>query len=280
MSAKVVILAARLWTVALAGGLSASALAAGLPSPLLHLYERLPRVGLVADQPRNTEQPDPAYPFLEAAYEALRNEDLDKAVEGFLKGIELSPQRIDIRKDVAYTYLRMGEYELARRQFERVAQLDARDFTTVLELAFLDYDAGTTALKAEARRLFVRVAAEGNADQQRTARSALEFIDAQTAISMAPFVAAVRINPADIFSQYRVGLFREERNEDALALEAYDTVRRLGPSVVVDVAAGRVLLNLGRTAEAVAILRAAITKQDNLFYSEEARELLSKSGVI
>ena len=60
---------------------------------------------------------DPAYDVLTGAYSALHQKDYDKAVAGFAEAVHLSPHRADIRKDLAYTYLKIGETDLAREQF-------------------------------------------------------------------------------------------------------------------------------------------------------------------
>ena len=262
---------------------------AALPEPLLQLYERMrlskglaqtargiPRDGAL--RPQNAQ--DPVWVALDGAYRALQEEDFERAVEGFEQAVVLSPQRTDIRKDLAYTYLRMGENELARRQFERVSELDPGDWRSLLELAFLDYDAGTTALKAAARELFVRVARDGDEESRATAARALAFIDAETVLLMRPFQAALELNPADVFSRFRAGLLHEERNEYEAALRAYQLARQAGPNVALDVAIGRALIGLGRREEAIRVLREAAAATDNLFGAEEAKELLERLGVL
>ena len=66
------------------------------------------------------QPPDPAYPALARAYEALKTRDYDTAISSFLKGIEAAPGRASIRKDLAYTYLKVGENILARDQFREL----------------------------------------------------------------------------------------------------------------------------------------------------------------
>ncbi len=258
---------------------------AGLPAPLLTLYERMrPPYGLAqaapekphSDGPRPRNADDPVWVALDAAYRALREEDLDAAIAGFERASALAPQRTDIRKDLAYTYLRTGENELARRQFERVTEIDPADWRSQLELAFLDYDAGTTPFKAAARELFVRVARDGDEASKATAARALAFIDSETALLMRPFQAAVELNPQDNFSRFRLGLFHEERNEYEPARRSYQLARQAGPSTVLDLAIGRVLIALGRREEAIRALRDAAAATDNLFVAEEAKELLSR----
>ena len=53
--------------------------------------------------------PDPAYASLIHAYDSLRASDYDKAVASFEQAIEAAPSRPSIRKDLAYTLLKIGE---------------------------------------------------------------------------------------------------------------------------------------------------------------------------
>src|SRR5438128_1221287 len=79
------------------------------------------------------------YRVLTDAYAARRVDDYDRAVIGFARALELAPARSDVRKDLAYTYFRVGDNERARRQFAEVVRRDSADVWAALELAFLDY---------------------------------------------------------------------------------------------------------------------------------------------
>ena len=48
------------------------------------------------------------------AYEAVRAKNYDGAIASFRKAVEDAPQRADLRKDLAYTLLKIGETEAAR----------------------------------------------------------------------------------------------------------------------------------------------------------------------
>lgn len=259
--------------------------AAGLPEPLLRMYERLNApIGSAhsaGSKPQaaraigTKDASDPVWVALDGAYAALREGDLDAAIAGFETAVQLNPKRIDIRKDLAYTYLRTGENELARRQFEAVTGLDPVDWHAQLELAFLDYDTGTTALKAAARAIFVRTAREGDDVSRETARRAVAFIDAETELLLKPFQEAVRLNPLDVFSWFRVGIYREERNEYLLAYEAYERANTISASPILGLGSGRVQFALGRRAEAIRVLQEVARTTENLYVSEEARELIA-----
>src|SRR6185436_7412379 len=91
-----------------------------------------------------------------------------------LKGIEASPSRAATRKDLAYTYLKVGETEDARDQFAAVIRIDPADFHAPLEYAFLCHD---TKMQAEARRVFDRVRNAGEPMSSATAEKAFQNID-------------------------------------------------------------------------------------------------------
>ena len=95
--------------------------------------------GLVWAQTPNPV-PDPAYAALERAYEALRVRAYEPAIADFLKAIEAAPKRASIRKDLAYTYLKVGENILARDQFGEAMATDPGDTQVAMEYAFLCYE--------------------------------------------------------------------------------------------------------------------------------------------
>ena len=55
------------------------------------------------------QAPDPAYESLDRAYAALRDKQYDQAITGFRQAITIAPARAAIRKDLAYTLLKVGE---------------------------------------------------------------------------------------------------------------------------------------------------------------------------
>ncbi|HOL73626.1 MAG TPA: tetratricopeptide repeat protein, partial [Bryobacteraceae bacterium] len=76
----------------------------------------------------HAQAPDPAA----RAYEALRARDYDAAVPLFLQALRDAPARAALRKDLAYTYLKMGETEAARDEFAEVLRLDPSDENAAL----------------------------------------------------------------------------------------------------------------------------------------------------
>src|ERR1019366_7383552 len=77
---------------------------------------------------------------LAKAYEALKVKDYDRAIPAFVEVVAANPNRADIRKDLAYTYLKVGEAEAARDQFGEAMRLDPTDTHVALEYAFLCYE--------------------------------------------------------------------------------------------------------------------------------------------
>ncbi len=55
---------------------------------------------------------------LDRAYDALRAKDYDHAIAAFQQSVALAPERLDIRTDLAYTLLRVGESEAARDRIQ------------------------------------------------------------------------------------------------------------------------------------------------------------------
>src|SRR5947208_16813920 len=131
---------------------------------------RLPIFLAVAAVLAFAQSRDAAFQPLNGAYTALRARDYDVAVPAFLAAIQAAPGRADIRKDLAYTLLKIGEPALAREQFREAMRLDPADANAALEYAFLCYE---TKQQVEARRVFDRLRRTGNA----TAEQAFHNID-------------------------------------------------------------------------------------------------------
>src|SRR5580693_6500486 len=120
------------------------------------------------------QTPEPSYLSLNKAYEALRIRDYDSSIALFLKAIEANPSRPAMRKDLAYTYLKIGENTLARDQFKEAMLLDPKDFHVALEYAFL---CNETKQQAQARRIFDRLRQSADPESRATAERAFQNID-------------------------------------------------------------------------------------------------------
>ena len=213
------------------------------------------------------QAPDPAYEPLARAYEQLGTHSYDAAISNFQKAIELAPKRASIRKDLAYTYLKVGENELAREQFRAAMDLEPADFQVAMEFAFLAYE---TKLQAEARRIFDRIRKTGNL----TAEQAFQNIDAPLAAGIERWKSAIAMGADNFSAHFELATLAERRDELALAAEHFEKAWRLLPdrrSVLVDL--GRVWKAMGRGEDATAALLAA-SRGGEPRAAELARELL------
>ena len=213
------------------------------------------------------QNPDPAYRPLQDAYDTLRDRNYDQAVASFRQAIELAPNRASIRKDLAYTLLKIGENEAARDQFAEAIRLDPADQHLALEYAFLCYE---TKQQAEARRIFDRVRKTGDT----LAEQAFQRIDQPLATGIARWLKALEMSPDNFSAHQELATLAEQRDELDLAAEHYEKARKLKPqerSLMLDL--GRVWKMLGRDEEAFYILLAA-SRGAQARVAEKARELL------
>jgi Tfp pilus assembly protein PilF len=215
--------------------------------------------------------PDPAYAPLSKAYEFLRAKDYDQAIAFFEKAIAAAPTRPSIRKDLAYTLLKVGEAEAARDQFGEAMRLDHNDTHVALEYAFLCYE---TKKQAEARRIFDRIRKTGDPASAATAEQAFENIDTPLHTGIERWSKALEMNPGNFSAHDELADLAEQRDELPLAAEHYLAAWRLLPdrkSVLLDL--GRVLKAQGKVEEANAALLAA-SRGGEPRAAEAARELL------
>ena len=214
---------------------------------------------------------DPAYAPLSKAYESLRIRDYDKAIAFFEKAIEAAPTRPSIRKDLAYTLLKVGESEAARDQFGEAMRLDHNDIHVALEYAFLCYE---TKKQVEARRIFDRIRKSGDPASAATAEQAFQNIDGPLRTGIDRWKKALELNPGNFSAHHELAELAEQRDELDLAAEHYLAAWRLLPerkSVLLDL--GRVLKSLNRIEDANAALLAA-SRGGEPRAAEAARELL------
>jgi Flp pilus assembly protein TadD len=210
---------------------------------------------------------DPAYQPLDAAYTALRHKNYDEAVAGFLRAIAQSPARASIRKDLAYTLLKIGDNEGARDQFAEAMRLDPSDLHVALEYAFLCYE---TKQPAVARRIFDRIRKTGDA----TAEQAFQNIDRPLADGIARWRKALEMSPGNFSAHQELASLAEQRDELPLAAEHYEKAWRIKPGerdLLLDL--GRVWKLEGRTEEANYVLLAA-SRGEPARVAEKARTLL------
>jgi Tfp pilus assembly protein PilF len=215
---------------------------------------------------------DSGFVCLEQAYEALRSRAYDGAIEAFRQAITLEPNSAKIRKDLAYTFLKVGRPTEAREAFAEAMRLDPEDVQSVLEYAFLCYEANDDAItwRAVARRTFDRLRRAGNA----IAEQAFQNIDRQLRDGIDRWSRALEAGTESFSAHYELARLAEQRDELELAARHYLRAWQLTParkSVLVDL--GRVLLRDDRVEEGRAVLLAA-SRGGETRAAELARELL------
>jgi len=210
---------------------------------------------------------DPAYAPLERAYDALRVKDYDRAVAAFEQAIVLAPARPDIRTDLAYTLLKVGDTESARDQFAEATRLNPGDEHIALEYAFLCYE---TKQPIIARRVFDRIRKSGN----KTAEAAFENIDRPLREGIARWKQALDLSPDNFSAHEELARLAEQRDELDLASEHFQKAWLLRPdrrALLLDL--GRIWKQQGLVEEANTALLAA-SRGSEPRVAEEARELL------
>ncbi|MBX5495743.1 MAG: tetratricopeptide repeat protein [Bryobacteraceae bacterium] len=206
---------------------------------------------------------------LDQAYDHLRANRYEAAIEGFLKALEEEARPV-IHKELAYTYLKIGETESARDHLEKAVQLAPDDLHTALEYAFLCYE---TKKRAEARRIFDRVRKEAEGELRATAERAFQNVDRPLAEGIARWSKAVELEPGNFSAHRELAELAEERGDLPLAERHYAEAWRLRPekrSLLVDL--GRVRLALGKREEGLAALLAASRGPES--HSAEAAQAL------
>ena len=204
---------------------------------------------------------------LQTAYDALRARNYEKAIAAFEQAIASAPNRASIRKDLAYTLLKIGENEAARDQFAEALRLDPADDHVALEYAFLCFE---TKQQAIARRIFDRVRKNGNV----TAEQAFRNIDGPLADGIARWRAALQQSPDNFSAHQELAALAEQRDEYALAAENYQQAFRLRPDErELLLALGRVWKAAGRAEDSFTALLAA-SRGPQARVAEQARELM------
>ena len=219
--------------------------------PVTGQYWRAVAISLALCTLAFAQSADPAYAALAKAYDSLHAHDYDRAVAAFLEAVELAPARSSIRKDLAYTYLKIGENGLALEQFRAAMEMDPADIQVALEYAFLANESGQ---QAEARRIFDRIRRTGNA----VAEKAFQNIDGPLKAGIERWQKALDLGADSFSTHFELATLAERRDQLDLAAEHYEIAWRLLPdrrSVLVDL--GRVWKALNHPEDANAALLAA-----------------------
>lgn len=181
---------------------------------------------------------------LDRAYHLLRGGDYETAITLFQQELAKDPSRVAVHKDLAYTYLKIGDSEAARDEFAAALRFAPNDHHLALEYAFL---CNETKRQAEARRIFDRIRKTGDGSSRATAEQAFENVDRPLREGIARWQAALRQSPSNFSIHKELAELAEQRDELPLALEHYQAAWKLKPemrSLLVD--AGRVAKALGK----------------------------------
>jgi Tfp pilus assembly protein PilF len=206
-------------------------------------------------------------PPLVQAYAALREKSYDAAVQFFLQELTEHPGTPQIHKDLAYTYLKIGENEAARDHFADASRIDPTDVTAALEYAFLCND---TKQQALARRIFDRLRKTGN----KTAEQAFQNIDAPLAEGIDRWKKALDLSPNNFSAHEELARLAENRDDLKLAADQYNRAWQLRPQLrglLIDL--GRVWMSQDRIEEAHAAWLSA-SRATDARTAENARALL------
>jgi Tfp pilus assembly protein PilF len=204
---------------------------------------------------------------LDQAYAALRVKNYEEAILAFELAATLAPGRASIRKDLAYTLLKVGETEAGRDQFFEAMQLEPADDQIALEYAFLCYE---TKQQVIARRVFDRLRKSGNPK----AAEAFENVDRPLREGIARRKQALELSPENFSAHEELARLAEQRDEPDLAADQYQAAWTLRPArrdLLVDL--GRVWTAQGHAEDAHAALLAA-SRGGEPRVAERARELL------
>ncbi|MEP7362481.1 MAG: tetratricopeptide repeat protein [Acidobacteriota bacterium] len=194
---------------------------------------------------------DPIYELLDRGYALLKQREYTQAITAFEKAATLSPQRVDIRKDLAYTLLKVGENESARDQFAAAMRIDPADMHVAKEFAFLAFETGQ---QREARLVFDRIRKSGDA----TAEAAFQNIDRPLAEGIDRWKQALEREPANFSAHVELAGLAEQRNDLPLAATHYEAAWRQRPGErELLLKMGRALKLMDRQEEALSALLAA-----------------------
>ncbi len=136
----------------------------------------------------------------------------------FQDAVKQSPRTASIRKELGYTYLKIGEATWAREMFEHAVRLSPEDGHTALELAFLLYEIGE---QARAFETFGRLRTSTDPRVAATARGTYDRIDQELTHEIARWEAVIRDDPVNRSAQLELGTLYEKHGRPKRAVERY-----------------------------------------------------------
>ena len=214
---------------------------------------------------------EPAGGVAARAYEALADGALEVAVLRFQKAIEEQPANAALRKDFAYTLLKIGDTESAREQFREAVRLVPADSHSALEYAFLCHETGK---QGEAWAVFRSLRKTRNPEHRATARNTFAKLDADLRARIARLEAVLGQNPEDEGSHAELARTAAIRNEFAKAAVHFEKAYLLKqeyPELLLALADSAEKAGDPEKARAAILLASRAT---SAFVAEQARAML------
>ena len=156
--------------------------------------------------------------YAQDPYVFLKTKDYPRAVLAFEASLQAKPQNVALRKDYAYTLLKIGESESARDQFAEIEKASPNDWQAALEYGFLCHE---TRQPAIARRIFDRLRHEAPEPFRQKAETAFQTIDKPLEEGIARWRRAVAQGPNNFSSHEELAQLAEQRGELPLAEQHY-----------------------------------------------------------
>ncbi|MBL8179956.1 MAG: tetratricopeptide repeat protein [Bryobacterales bacterium] len=201
----------------------------------------------------------------------MQRKDYETAASAFRRALQLEPEHVEFRKELAYTLLKMGDTEAARDEFAQVVARDPKDWHSALEYGYLCHETGEV---ATARGVFHRVGQQGDPDSRRAAEQAFRNVDDPLGASIQRWTSVLAKAPDDFSAHLELAKAAEYRQEARLSAQHYMRAWQIKPSERgLLVQAARMMRAAGDDEGATAALLAA-SRGSNPRAADQARDLL------
>jgi len=188
-------------------------------------------------------------------YVFLKAKEYSQAVLAFETALQVNPGKVSLRKDYAYTLLKIGESEAARDQFAEIEKATPEDWQAAMEYGYL---CNETKMPAVARRVFDRVRSEAPEPFRLGAENAFQSIDKPLEEGITRWKRAVELGPNNFSSHEELAQLAEKRGELAMAEQHFMYawhLRNDRRAYLLDI--GRVRTTMGNPESALPPLLAA-----------------------
>lgn len=175
-------------------------------------------------RPSAKARQDAVTSVLNNAYQDLRRKEYDAAIAKFRRVLEMDPRRAELHREIAYTYMKMGETEQAIEAFEAYEHARPGDPRNQLDLAYLYHQ---TKKEQQALELFRRVSRSKDVKLAAQARQAYEGIETQMVAEIARWSQAVAADPASDGNRELLAEAYARHDEPGKAIEQYLANRKL-----------------------------------------------------